>query len=364
MLVCKDWNQITTPFLYEHIRLDDRHRADQLLRTLSRKSGGRLASLILRLDLVIEQLTWECGHSTEALTPNDEWSNAARICFAVPNLTTLVMASTNEGERRIADIVSPCLRHICFLHTFTLSISDWVAFMDKHPVLESADPPRLRDDKNHSGSVIATSGKRWPSIKELIFHIALDIDKWARWFLRGAFPNLHRVVIRTSIEPHEEEVFSNFLCLHGSNLETIELTDGYESGAQSSIPDRLFPILSEYCPKLNHVVWTISDMDDLVRWENSRGCHTEPINDRQLPGITSFTLQTLEPPESVVVDALYHWVRCLPSVRKIVMLEADLDILRADYSNSLQTFVSWLHDIGRNRGIKIELEDEYGIQVR
>ena len=234
--------------------------------------------------------------------------------------------------------------------------------MDKHPFLESADPPRLCDDDGDNASVTMLLGKSWPSIEELIFHIPLDINKWIRWFPQGAHPHLKHLILRTPILPQDEEAFSKFLGLHGGNLETIELAHDFAFGGHSSIPKALFPILSGYCPKLSQVIWTISDLDDLT-WRERRDAHGERSGHAQLPNITSFTLQTLEHPKSVVVDLLYHWVRCLPNIHRIVLLEAELNVLRVEFADKLQTFASWLNDTGRDRNIKIALEDEYGVPV-
>ena len=344
---------ITTPFLYEHIRIVSEVQMDKLMATLSSNARERLGPLILRLDLQIDDLLWECPSES---TP-DQWSPAPQLCLASPNLTTLVTESTWEGEPRIADILPRTLRHVCFLCTFVLSFKDWVSFMDKHPALESVDPPRIDLDTVLAERSVA-KGKQWPTLKELVFHVLeADVGVWTEAFPTGSLPNLQRLVLRKPVLREEQGEFSRFLRSHGQNLEQIHLVNS--DPEDPCIPVSLFPILSELCLKLNRVVWMVSNVYRLEEWWSRQGLSRQSA-DFQLLCVTTLEVQLLDPPSPVVLNVLESWVAALPQVKKVVLQEADLEELRCLYANELHEFVKGTAEVGLGRGGVIVVEDENG----
>ena len=355
MLVCRRWNLIATPFLYEHIRLNEIRFARQLLDTLLSQAGERLGPLILRLDLVGDGIRWGIDQSrSESLTATDEWPIAPRICIKCPNLVTLVTESEGTGEPLIVEILPPTLRHICFSSSFKHPLKSWLDFLDKHPALESIDPPQLAQESFHG--VPIEEGKQRPSVKQLTVNGPISMHDWSLAFPRGSFPNLQHLIIRSPIEPRDARIFSKFLVLHGRNVETILLTGCDPRPDALAIPAVLFPLLSKVCPKLNRLVWSVVEVSIRDVWK----IRELPVNHPQLPNVTIFEVEFEEHPSCIIVDLLYQWVRCLPHVRKIILSEADADALPPD---DLQKFVPWVQSIGRDRGVEIVVVNEYDIPI-
>lgn len=366
--VCRLWNALATPVLYEYVQITQDSQLDSLLEAVSQshpertrgsgsESGRNLGRLIKRLDLLTYSLPW-----TQE-TPSSPYPPAAQLCKLAPNLVTLVGAN----DPRISpppDIFFPRLENIYWVVEGYVVVR-WAPFMVRFPRLMRARAETDLDgdislgpgvtDYSHPSPIEAPSPPVWHSVREMICYENPQTVIYTTEFSRESFPNLRKVQFAYTPSPSD---LGKFLVIHGENLNIIHLPYSPTLYSPCALSDLVSEIQAGSCPHLKEVRFSLTDIlydDDYDRWHFEES-HLD-MSQIRMSGITVIGFHYLEYLEDIdqwgfLFDTMISWKdsECFPDLQAIrILYEWEVGLVQEEYS---EEFSKFLEDC-KERGVDV-----------
>ncbi|KAJ3516865.1 hypothetical protein NMY22_g14100 [Coprinellus aureogranulatus] len=366
VLVCRTWYALGTPFLYEHLYIPRLHGLDIIQKSLelpfAADAGTTLGHLTKRLDLTL---------------PSDdpsEWQRSGVpvlwLLKRVPNVVNIrvdwqvlrgILQPRNLGYGDEIREALLNLERIDLAETFLVPVSslasEYLAFIDRHPLLKHIDLIAVRMTHDITASD-RTQTRTWPAVRELGFS-PMDFVKSMSIFPAGAFPNLEKaVVLWTSRSPIEN--LGECLRAHGRWLKAILLAYDATTGGLGIMPDAIWydvypalEVLKECCPLLEELSFNGTEVGIPRHKPNGRPSAMMPTVTTLGIELGSYHRQFTKNACTEFLESALSWLgpSPLPNIRTIRLLsESNLLHMRRCHAKRLEKFMEECN----SRGILVE----------
>ncbi|KAF5332835.1 hypothetical protein D9611_005249 [Ephemerocybe angulata] len=244
--VCRRWNAMATPILYEHLTVPTRPVLGKLSRTLSSMRCGRgpfLSQFVKRLDF------------TTSTSDGVLASLVIELCRRAPNLVTLVIQlERSVNPTRLLNEIPRTLKHLHIQdhNDFRLSpepqssitLGQLADFLDEHPnlisisipfvILKSTTPPKpIVEAEADLPDELKNRLCRWPSIRKWTFQNPSQNCALAYYIPPHAFPNLEEVAFdqcaNRTYNSRGVSGVEEFLSVHGEKVVVVGFTVGEDA---------------------------------------------------------------------------------------------------------------------------------------
>lgn len=360
-LVCRQWNHLATPWLYEHIVIDNEAKLLMLTQALDTLNSRitRLATFVQRLDIELP-----LGISDVS------YKRVARVLPAFDNLITLVMMLQPPTDvHSLLPLIPASLSHLLWsapVIDMSMQAEHLFDFLDSHPRLQTFSHPFSFD---YLQDVLDRSKRRTPyhSISDWVIRDALQLINFGVVQEAGLCPNVVRRTVGLIVDPTYIDIMA-ILCgvttfnppetPSAAHLAITELS------LCILLPDSTWPprvladdlcLIDRLCPNLRRLNLTLNGES-----EDTFNSPMEPLTAgvTQVPQVTIISVQRIvnesEPLDSVGTP---HHAICLPwrSVfpgLQAIRIREDVDLGEVAYHPTM-AFV-------RDEGWDIRIEDRFG----
>ncbi|KAF6758717.1 hypothetical protein DFP72DRAFT_888029 [Ephemerocybe angulata] len=281
--VCRVWSGLTTPYLYEHVKLLHIRTLYSLLHNLTNSIGFQHGKMVTHGDYVLRLDVTFCDLNQETVG-SDILSILQHLFRNLPNLKVLLLKElrcfyrplrsmqATKTRRFFLESVTPKLEVISWIDGASVSAKLWASFLRSHPRIRALLLPCCEPLAGLSSLRI-----QLPHLEEVISCARRDLIFYPEAFTTGDLPSLKRLI---HLLPYNQDYRPTyighhpFLLIHGHKLQSVHFWSFNRVG---EFPlSKFLRAVQEACPKVCEIGLTCY-WNDIVSFPSLPAVHTLAI---------------------------------------------------------------------------------------